>query len=20
VPERENLPYYLISMKWFSRW
>ena len=20
VPERENLPYYLISMKWFMRW
>jgi len=20
VPERENLPYYLISMKWFTRW
>ena len=20
VPERENLPYYLISMRWFLRW
>lgn len=20
VPERENLPYYLVSMKWFTRW
>lgn len=20
MPERENLPYYLISMKWFTRW
>ena len=20
VPERENLPYYIISMKWFTKW
>lgn len=20
VPERENLPYYIISIKWFTRW
>ena len=20
VPERENLPYYIISMKWFEDW
>ena len=20
VPERENLPYYIISMQWFHRW
>lgn len=20
VPERENLPYYLISMTWFNNW
>lgn len=20
IPERENLPYYLISIKWFRRW
>ena len=20
IPERENLPYYLVSMRWFTRW
>ena len=20
IPERENLPYYLITMKWYTRW
>ena len=20
IPERENLPYYLISIRWFTRW
>ena len=20
IPERENIPYYLISMRWFTRW
>ena len=20
VPERANLPYYIISMKWFTKW
>ena len=20
IPEREGLPFYIISMKWFTRW
>ena len=20
IPERENLPYYIVSMAWFQRW